>query len=158
MLPSSLETRLADALKPSAAPAELWTRVSAELEASKRARPSAVWPRFLMAAALAVLTSGGVLYLRAEQARSFADTAVALHRGADRSGTQAYGVQRYVVNGEAITVVSAPASTAAVRAKMIRTATFGTLAVSAWTFDGRYWALVSTAAQHKQACTVCHRA
>lgn len=159
----STEVRLAEALKPVEAPSELWNRVDAALPANSDAPR---WPRFAMAAALAALMSGGVLYLRAQQQplgemapATFASSAIALHTHPDASPAADYAVQRYVVAGQPVTVVSL-VDKSATGPKQVRAATTdaGPFAISEWRAGGRRWAVVSDRAAHKQACTVCHRA
>ncbi len=164
-MPHSLETRLASALKPTAAPADLWSRVDAALPASRPLAP-AFWPKtLLMAAALTALLSGGVLYLRAQQPSlsTITTAALKLHlaSSADLTLTSDYTIQRFLVEGEPVTVVSklAPDDVSPPTAgKQVHTAQAGRLAVSEWSHQGRSWALVSTVSRHKQACKVCHRA
>ena len=166
-MPHSIETRLSTALEPTAAPAGLWARVDAALpDATSRSRARAVWPsNLLMAAALAVLLSGGVLYLRAQQpSRStFTTAAISFHLGGlstDPAQMRDYAIQRYTVEGEPVTVVSKPlpGDLAGATHKQLHTTQAGLLAVSEWSYQGRSWALISRAAHHQQACQVCHRA
>ena len=163
-MPPSLETRLASALKPTAAPTGLWSRVDAALPASRPLAP-ACWPKtLLMVAAVTALLSGGVLYLRAQQpSLSIITTAaVKLHLAspADPTLTSGYTIQRFLVEGEPVTVVSKPApnGVSPTAGKQVHTAQAGLLAVSEWSHQGRSWALVSTVSHHKQACKICHRA
>lgn len=161
-MPYSLEKRLASALEPTPAPADLWARVDAALPASP-SHALALWPKtLLMAAALAVLMSGGVLYLRAQQTTtpSFASTALAWHRqqSPDSRLYSSDALERYVVDGNPITVVSRPVPASSTETKHIQTAQLGSFSISEWTLKGRQWALVSDSAHHRRACSVCHRA
>ena len=157
-MPDSIENKLTAALGPVPAPAELWTRV----DAATRPAAGRHWPNLVMAAALAALMSGGVLYLRAQQSSQsqFTAASIALHRQQPLapSARQTYAVQRYTFEGEPVTVVSAAASGPLAPGKQVRTADFGNLAVSEWTSQGRHWAMVSAKSHHRQACSVCHRA
>lgn len=150
----SIESKLAAALAPVEAPGELWSRVDSALVASPR--KTSAWPAVLMAAAAAALMSGGVLYLRAQSAAAtFPQAALELHQD-PRAGAGAYAVQRYEVDGQPVTIVSVSAAAATGR-KHIETSEAGAYAVSEWTSGGRHWAMVSTKAVHRHACSVCHR-
>ena len=162
-MPHSIQAKLASALAPVIAPEELWSRIDAGLHhaAPRRAR-FPLWPRLLMAAILAALMSGGVLYLRAQQTSyalsPFTAAAVRLHQ-AQPSPDASYAVQRYTLNREPVTVVSTPhPSPSSALSKTVRTMSFNGLAVSEWTSRGRRWAMISANSAHKQACSICHRA
>jgi hypothetical protein len=153
-MPPKIQINLASALAPVKAPDELWARVDAVLPHSR----TSSWRGFAMAAALAALMSGGVLYLRAQSySSSFAATAAGLHQ--HREGNSVfYAVQRHTVDGQPVTIVSVADDTGSATSKLIRTAEIDGLAISEWTSQGRRWAMVSPRATHKQACSVCHRA
>lgn len=153
-----LEDKLSAALGPVEAPGELWARVNAALPNPRTSR-SDHWSRFVMAAALAALMSGGVLYLRAHSPEaSFAITAARLHE-APSSVSAAYEIKRFIIDGQPVTVISASTGqTPLAASKKIHTATVGALTVSEWTSNGRRWALVSVKNNHRQACQVCHHA
>ena len=161
-MPRTLENKLTAALAPTQAPDELWARVDAALSNPSRSGPP--WPRLAMAAALAALMSGGVLYLRAQATAAsspFAVEAVNFHRqAASTAPDSSYAVQRYTFEGQPVTVVSAPEPGTPNTKKLVHatSAGGGGLAVSEWTSQGRRWAMVSTALTHRQACSVCHRA
>ena len=160
----SLEGRLASALKPVQAPTELWSRVESAVP-GRAPTSSRQWPRFVMAAALAALMSGGVLYLRAQQQPgglpsldSLGASALALHRLPDSTPEPAYAVQRYRIEGVPVTLVSM-ADPSAIGPSRILSIDASPLTVSEWGAGGRRWALVSDpTTRNKQACTVCHRA
>src|SRR6187399_2554614 len=101
-MPPKIQINLASALAPVKAPDELWARVDAALPHSR----TSSWRGFAMAAALAALMSGGVLYLRAQSySSSFAATAANLHQ--HREGNSGfYAVQRHTVDGQPVTIVS----------------------------------------------------
>jgi hypothetical protein len=111
-----------------------------------------------MAAVLAALMSGGVLYLRAQATTpTFQAAALDFHQHPRPTGF--YAVQRYEVAGGPVTVISVSAPKAPPAAsKMIRTSEIGPYAISEWSSQGRRWAMVSPRATHRQACSVCHRA
>jgi hypothetical protein len=153
-MPPKIQINLASALAPVKAPDELWARVDAALPHSR----TSSWRGFAMAAALAALMSGGVLYLRAQSySSSFAATAASLHQHRE-GNTSFYAVQRHTVDGQPVTIVSVADDTGSATSKLIRTAEIDGLAISEWTRQGRRWAMVSPRAAHKQACSVCHRA
>ncbi len=115
-----------------------------------------------MAAAIAALMTGGVLYLRAQQPRALTPQQMALDiHTLGRAHTEAnYTVRReWTAAGVPVTLIAAPAAdTSAV--KLVRT-TYrqgGELAVSEWTHAGRHWVMVVQASAHAQACRICHRA
>jgi hypothetical protein len=149
----TIPNTLSSALAPVQAPDELWARVDAALPHSR----TSSWRGFAMAAALAALMSGGVLYLRAQSnPSSFSATAASLHQ--HREGSSGfYAVQRHTVEGQPVTIVSV-ADGSSTTSKQIRTTEADGLAISEWTSKGRRWAMISTKATHKQACSVCHRA
>ena len=154
-MPQSMESKLSAALSPVEAPGELWTRVNAALPPVASGRP--LWPNLLMAAAIAALMTGGVLYLRASQTQvetALASAAIAVHQG--QPGSAAYVVQRHMREGQSVTIVSIAATSGA--AGRIRTLESGTLAVSEWAAGGRRWAMVTSKLSHRQACSLCHRA
>ncbi len=170
-MPESLESRLAGALAPAQAPRELWDCVSAALPplAPKSGRPR--WPRLAMAAAIAALMTGGVLYVRAAayQHESAGDSArlnaeaIRIHQqlntasDGEKQSASAYAIQRHMLDGQPVTILSVAAFSAAEPGpKQVRTTTTGALAVSEWNSRGRRWAMVSTPAAHRQACSICH--
>lgn len=164
----SLEQRLSRSLAPVAAPDELWSRVSAALPSPPAEYRQAATPRrrgwanFAMAAAIAAVMSGGVLYLRAfEPSRttlSLEQAAMAAHQG--KAAPPVYAVQRYEQPGGPVTLVSAAAEpgTAVAGPKRVRTKELDALSISEWTSQGRRWVLVSGKAAHQTACRVCHHA
>lgn len=163
-----LEKTLSRSLSTVTAPDELWSRVSAGLpaiDAPVRPRRRQL-PHLAMAAAIAAVMTGGVLYLRAlEPARAAAglrEIALAAHQGGGAAAPLPYAVQRYEqASGETVTVLSAAGATLAgpdPGQKHIRTTEWGALAISEWTSQGRTWVLVSSISAHKTACRVCHHA
>lgn len=170
-MPESLESRLAEALAPAQAPRELWACVNAALPpfAPKTGRPR--WPRLAMAAAIAALMTGGVLYVRAAAHREesagnhalLTTEAIRIHRqhntalDEEKPPASSYAIQRHIIDGQPVTILSAAAFSAAQPGpKQVRTTTIGALAVSEWNSGGRRWAMVSSQAGHRQACSICH--
>ncbi|MBM3797575.1 MAG: hypothetical protein FJW31_26805 [Acidobacteria bacterium] len=153
---------LSRSLAPTEAPEALWSAVAARIT---HAPPrSASWRGLAMAAAIAALMTGGVLYLRAQQPRLHTPEQVALdiHKLGSADGQASYTVRREVtITGVPVTLVAAPATNiSATAAKIVRT-TYrqgGELAVSEWTHAGRRWVMVVRTPAHAQACQICHRA
>lgn len=145
-MPRSMESELSAALSPVEAPGQLWDRVNAALPTTAAARPSRrrAWPSLLMAAAIAALMTGGVLYLRAA-GRAAAPDEIAV-----------YAVQRHIAEGQSVTIVSAAAAPGA--PGHIRTIETGPWAVSEWEAGGRRWAMVTSKPYRLQTCSLCHRA
>jgi hypothetical protein len=166
-MPETIESKLAAALGGVEAPDELWTRVHAALPATAgRGTPGRIWPRFLMAAAVAALISGSVVYLEAQASRHahvegaspLAAAAIRLHETGTASWEGNYSVDRRSVSGQAVTLVSEPSPSTPEARKQIRTSETGLLAVSEWIVRGRRWAMVTPKGVHRQACTICHPA
>jgi hypothetical protein len=169
-MPESLESRLAGALAPAQAPRELWARVNAALPPFEPRTGVARWPRLAMAAAIAALMTGGVLYVRAaahqqESAGNYSPLtteAIRIHRqhnDGEKPAASSYAIQRQFVDNQPVTILSVAAISAAPPGpKQVRTTTMGALAVSEWNSGGRRWAMVSAQTVHRQACAICHHA
>lgn len=160
---SSHETQiprlLSRSLAPIEAPEALWAAVAARIDQAPP-RP-AWWSGLAMAAAIAALMTGGVLYLRAQQPRALTAEQVALdlHTLGRADGQANYTVRReFTATGAPVTLVAMPTATTSV--KIVRT-TYrkgGELAVSEWSHGGQRWVMVVQASAHAQACQICHRA
>ena len=172
-MPESLENRLTAALAPVRAPEELWAQLTSALPMPVRRTNRSIWPRLAMAAAVAGLMTGGVLYLRAAnqwtglptgEVSHLVTDAVRIHRGQLASTPDfrgaTYTVQRHVIGGQPVTVLSATAASSDTQpqGKRLEMIEMDDLAISEWTSEGRTWALVATKAVQRQACFICHRA
>ena len=172
-MPESLESRLTAALAPARAPDELWEKVNSVLPSPAGNIRRSVWPRLAMAAAVAGLMTGGVLYLRAAnhwngpptaEATRFATESARIHRGRHGSATDpiegAYVVERHVLGGQPVTIVSVAAAFTDIQPgrKSLETIDMDEVAVSEWTSQGRTWALVAPKSVHLKTCSICHRA
>ena len=113
---SQLPRLLSRSLTPAEAPDALWSAVAARIE---KTPPHAVrWRGLAMAAAIAALMTGGVLYLRAQQPRAITPEQVALRlhtSGQADAAMTAYTVRReFTASGapvtSAFTATTSPAS------------------------------------------------